>query len=151
MRFANLSGAEVTADTTAVFTFYDLPGEPWVRIHPAGDLNRPYFGAVLASQTKNRKRLMKGKIDAEMLEKNRQVDRKLYPLHVDAGEWGGWEERDESGELSEVAYSAQGFKELIEQLPADLFDELRAFCNEPVNFRSEDEPDLDDIDETAKN
>jgi len=148
MRFSNLSGANVTAESTAIFTFFDLPGEPWVRVRPGGDLNRPYFAAVLASQSKNRKRLMKGKIDADMLEKNRVVDRSLYPKHMDAGEWGGWVD-DETGQ--EVPYSQQGFAELMAQLPADLFDELRAFCNEPVNFRSEDEPDLDDIAETAGN
>lgn len=148
MRFSNLSGADVTVESTAIFTFYDLPGEPWVRVKPGGDLNRPYFAAILASQSKNRKRLMKGKIDAEMLESNRLIDRKLYPKHIDAGEWGGWLD-DETGD--EVAYSASGFKELMEQLPADLFDDLRAFCNEPVNYRSEDEPDLDDIAETAGN
>lgn len=157
MRFSNLSGANVTVESTAIFTFYDLPGEPWVRVRPGGDLNRPYFAAVLASQSKNRKRLMRGKIDAEMLERNRQIDRKLYPKHIDAGEWGGWEEEipneDPAAEVKyqEVEYSQQGFAELCEQLPADLFDELRAFCNEPVNFRSEDEPDLDDIEETAGN
>lgn len=149
MRFSNLSGADVTAESTAIFTFFDLPGEPWVRVRPGGALNRPYFAAILASQSKNRKRLMKGKIDAGMLERNRQIDRKLYPQHIDAGDWGGWV--DEAQGNREVAYSPQGFKELMEQLPADLFDELRAFCNEPVNFRSEDEPDLDDIEETAGN
>ncbi len=148
MKFSNLSGADVTPESTAIFTFYDLPGEPWVRVRPGGDLNRPYFSAILASQSKNRKRLLKGKIDMDMLERNRQVDRKLYPLHIDGKEWGGWID-DEDG--SEVEYSAAGFKELMEQLPADLFDDLRAFCNEPVNFRSDDEPDLDDIEETAGN
>lgn len=147
MRFSNLSGAQVGAESTARFHFYDLPGEPWILVKPGGDLNRPYFAAVLASQSKNRKRLMKGKIDAEMLERNREVDRKLYPRHIDAGEWGGWE--DDEG--NEVPYSPQAFEELMQQLPSDLFDELRAFCNEPVNFRSEDEPDLDDIAETAGN
>ncbi len=156
-RFSNLSGADVTVESTAIYTFYELPGEPWVRVRPGGDLNRPYFSAILASQSKNRKRLMKGKIDADMLEKNREVDRKLYPRHIDAGEWGGWQEALPNAdptalvEYEDIEYSPQGFKELMEQLPADLFDELRAFCNEPVNFRSEDEPDLDDIAETAGN
>lgn len=146
MKFSNLDGAQVDGQSTARFTFFDLPGEPWVLVRPGGDTNRPYFQAVLASQSKNRKRLMKGKIDAEMLEKNREVDRKLYPQYIDAGEWGGWQ--DDAGL---VEYTPSGFAELMQQLPADLFDELRAFCNEPVNFRSEDEPDLDDIEETAGN
>src|SRR5262245_45061210 len=148
MQFGNLAGQEVSPDTTAVYTFYELPGEPWLRVKPAGDLNRAYFGAVLAASAKNRKRLMKGKIDAEMLEQNRQLDRKLYPIHVAGGEWGGWVD-DKTGQ--DVPYSAEGFKELCAQLPADLFDELRAFCNEPSNFRSVDQPEGEAIEESAGN
>jgi hypothetical protein len=148
MKFSNLAGQEVSPDTTAIYTFYELPGEPWLRVRPAGDLNRAYFGAVLAASSKNRKRLMRGKIDAAMLEENRQLDRKLYPQHVDGGAWGGWLD-DETGEA--VPYSKQGFQELCEQLPADLFDELRAFCNQAGNFRSQEQPDAQEIDETAKN
>lgn len=147
-KFANLAGTELTSESTADFTFYDLPGEPWVRVKIGGDLNRGYFGALLATQSKARKRLLKGKIDADMLERNRLLDRKLYPIHLDGGAWGGWID-DETGK--EVAYSPEGFKELCEQLPADLFDELRGFCNEPANFREEDEPDVDDIEETSGN
>ena len=132
--------------STAVYTFYDLPGEPWVRVRPGGDINLPYFQAVLASQTKNRRKIQKGKIDAEMLVKNRDLDRKLYPLHIDAGEWGGWE--DDNGP---VDYSPSGFTELMEQLPGHLFDGLRAFCNEPMEFATEEEPDRIDIEETAGN
>lgn len=148
MKFGNLAGQEVSPDTTAVYTFYELPGEPWLRVRPAGDLNRAYFGAVLAASAKNRKRLMRGKLDAEMLEQNRILDRKLYPQHVDGGEWGGWVD-DTTG--AEVPYSKQGFQELCAQLPADLFDELRAFCNEPSNFRSAEAPDAEEIEETAGN
>jgi hypothetical protein len=148
MRFSNLQGANVTPESTAICTFYDLPGEPWVRVRPAGDLNRAYFAEVLASSTKSRKRLMRGKIDAEMLERNRQLDRKLFPKHVAGGEWGGWID-DETGEP--VAYSADGFRELCEQLPPDIFDELRAFCNEPANFREDEAPDDEDIEATVGN
>lgn len=147
MRFSNLSGTQVTAESTAVFTFFDLPGEPWLRVRPGGDLNRAYFAEVLAASAKNRKRLLKGKIDAEMLEQNRALDRKLYPKYVAGGEWGGWQ--DDAG--AEVPYSPEAFRELMEQLPADLFDELRAFCNEPANFRADEAPDDEDIEATVGN
>lgn len=149
MRFSNLAGAQVTPDSTADFTFYDLPGEPWVRVKPTGDLNRAYFGEVLAANTKSgaRKRLQRGKIDPEMLEQNRQLDRRLLPKHADGGAMGGWE--DDQG--NPVPYSPDAFRELCEQLPADLFDELRAFCNEPANFRAEEAPSDEDIEETLGN
>lgn len=148
MKFSNLVGADVDANSTAIYVFYDLPGEPWVRVKAGGDLNRPYYVALLNSSSKQRRRMMKGKIDAAMLEENRQIDRKLYPLYLDGAEWGGWID-DDGGE--EVPYSSSGFKELIEQLPSDLFDGLRSFCNEPSNYRGEDEPDEDEVEETAGN
>ena len=150
MKFGNLSGAQVSTQSVARFTFYDLPGEPWVMVRPTGDINKAYFAEVLAYSAKsgNRKRLMRGKIDAAMLEQNRQLDRQLIPKHADGGSWGGWLD-DETGE--EVPYSAESFRQLCEQLPADLFDELRGFCNEPANFRAEEAPDQDDIEATVGN
>ena len=150
MEFANLQGATITAQSTAVFTFYDLPGEPWLRVKPGGDINRPYFAEVLASSSKQRRRLMKGKVDAEMLDQNRQLDRKLYPKHIDGGDMGGWDQMLK-GKRVPVNYSPAAFTSICEKLPADLFDELRGFCNEPANFRAEEEPGIDDIEETAKN
>lgn len=148
MNFSNLSGAEVSAQSVADFVFEDLPGAPWVRVRIGGQLNRGYFNAVLARESKGRKRALRGRIDMATLDRNRELDRKLFPKHMDGGAWGGWVD-DSTGE--EVPYSPEGFAELMAQLPADLFDELRAFVNEPVNFRSADEPDLDDIEETAGN
>jgi len=68
-----------------------------------------------------------------MLEENREQDRELYPRFVLTGNWGGWLD-DETG--NEVPYSEEAARELLTQLPIDEFDELRAFCNEPHNFRS---------------
>ena len=147
---SNLDGTQVDGASTAVFTFYDLPGEPWLRVRAGGELNRPYFAALLASQTKNRKRLMKGTINAEMLERNRQIDRKLYPQHMDAGDMGGWRNRVDGVEMP-LEYSPAAWAAVVQALPNDLFDEVRSFCNEPSNFRSENEPDQDEIEETAGN
>ena len=148
MKFSNLSGARVTSASTSIFVFYDLPGEPWVEVHPTGELNRPYFSALLASNSKSRRRLMKGKLDADMLVQNRNLDRKLFPKHIGAGSWGGWIS-DETGQ--EVDYSEAEFKDLCEQLPDDQFDELRAHCGDLTNFREEDEPTEEDIEETSGN
>ena len=148
MKFSNLSETKVTAQSTAILTFYDMPGEPWLRLRPIGEVNRPYFAAMLAKNSKNRNRLKAGKMNAETLSFNRKIDRGLIPKHADGAEWGGW--LDESG--AEVEYSAEGFAELCAQLEPDQFDEIRVFCGELSNFRDiEDMPDADDISDTAKN
>lgn len=146
--FKNLDGAHVNEQSSEVFTFYDLPGEPWIRVKPGGDLNKPYYRALLNKQSKSsRRQALRGKIDADMLDRNRKLDRVLFAQHIAGGEWGGWIDENEQ----EVPYSQQAVKELFEQLPSYLFDSLRAFCNQPENFQSEDEPIEEDIEETAGN
>ena len=147
MQFSNLSGAHITKDTTARFTFDSLPGSPWVQVKMGGELNKPYFSEVWNANAKNRKKLARGKLDPEMLRRNRELDRKLFPKYIDGGEWGGWEDTDGLN----VPYTPDGFRELIEQLPDDLFDELRAFCGEPENFRSVEVPDEEDFEDTLGN
>lgn len=151
MDFSNLSGAKVTSQSSARFTFYDLPGEPWVDVHPAGDVNRPYFAAVLAKQSKHRRRLAAGKMNVDMLDDNRSQDRELYPRHVDAGAIGGWRAMNSEGQEEEIGYSPEAFRSICEKLPNDLFDELRAFCNDTANFRSQDDPTDDDVVRTGEN
>ena len=142
MKFRNFSDSEeITRQSTTRYEFFSLEYEledgstmvPWMEVHPVGEINRPYINAVLAQQARNRRRLTKGKIDARMLEENREQDRELYPKFVMTGNWGGWLD-DETGE--EVPYSEEAARELLTQLPIDEFDELRAFCNELHNFRS---------------
>lgn len=151
MKFRNLNDLEeVTRQSTSRYEFFALEYDretdeldedgqpvresvvPWIEVRPVGELNRPYINAVLASQSKARRRISKGKIDVRMLEDNREQDRDLYPRHVFTGRWGGWLD-DATGE--EVPYSAEAARELLEQLPIDEFDELRAYCNELGNFR----------------
>lgn len=148
MQFGNLSGSQVNAQSSATYTFYELPGEPWVRVRPLGEANPRYWSAVLASQSKVRTRLMKGKISAEMLAQYRKTDREFIPKYADGGEWGGWID-DATGE--EVPYSPEAFAELCQQLPNDLFDELRSFMGDLNNFRLEQGPDQHEIDETVGN
>ena len=96
MKFRNLAGSEeVTRQSTARYEFFSLEFEledgstmvPWIEVRPVGEVNRPYINAVLAQQAKNRRRLTKGKIDARMLEENRDQDRELYPKFVLTGNW----------------------------------------------------------------
>ena len=149
--FKNLKGAHVTESNTEIYIFSDLPGAPWLKVHPGGELNKPYYQEMVEKSTQGRKarrQLLQGKVDSKALERNRNIDRKLYPRYIAAGEWGGWLD-DETG--AEVPYSVAAVTELFEQLPSYLFDGLRAYCNEPENFLEDEMPDEEDVEETVGN
>lgn len=140
MNFKNLKGAEITAQSTARFTFYNLAGEPWLLVRPAGETNRPYFNAVLKRQSA-RRGVVARVITAEQLERNRNEDRELYAEFVWAGEAGGWLDDTTN---APVTMTRETVRELLQQLPADQFDELRVYCNQVQNFR----PDMPSAEET---
>jgi hypothetical protein len=131
-QFQNLKGAVVSPTAVARFTFHDIEGEPWVEVRSAGEINKPYFNAVLKRTAKNR-RMQRGQIDTDTLERNRNEDRELYPQHILTGKWGGW--KDENG--TDIPFSLEGARELMQQLPSYQFDGLRSYCNEPTNFRED--------------
>lgn len=130
--FKNLEGSKVDPNAAVRFTFYSIAGEPWIMVRPAGDMNKPYYNAVLKRSAKNRQRMLRGNLDEAAIARNRNEDKELYPIHVFSGTWGGW--LNESG--VEVPYSPDNAKALLGELPDDQFDELRAFCNEHSNFRA---------------
>jgi hypothetical protein len=151
MKFRNLSDVqEVTRQSTATYEFHSLAFEhptgqldesgqpimetltPWIEVRPVGEINKPYINAVLASQSKNRRRITKGRIDAAMLAENRAQDCILYPEHVFTGNWGHWID-DATGEPA--PYSKEAASSLLRQLPIEEVDELRAFCNDTASFR----------------
>ena len=151
MKFRNLSNIqEVTRQSVAKYEFHALSFEretdevdengqrivetltPWIEVRPVGEINKPYINAVLASQSKNRRRITKGKIDAAMLAENRAQDCQLYPEHVFTGNWGHWID-DTTGQP--VPYSKEAATDLLRQLPIEEVDELRAFCNDTASFR----------------
>jgi hypothetical protein len=83
-----------------------------------------------------------GILSPKMLEEIRDRDRALFPKHVITG----WENvRDVDG--ADVTFSLAACKEFIEALPPDMFDEVREFAGDLVNFRA----DVVDPEEVAKN
>lgn len=147
MQFRNVKGAEVSAQSTSIFVFDDLTGCPWVEVKPGGEHNKPYYNAILKRGGALRRQLSSGSVDAAVVERVRQNDRELYPMHILTGKWGGWK-NDETGE--EIPYSSEAAKELMAQLPIEQFDRLRTYCNESVHFRA-DAVRPEDIEATSKN
>lgn len=131
--FSNLAALTVRADREIDFVFALIEGEPRLKVRPATEANRPYFNAVLRSSGKGLlKRMRGGRLNAEALAESRAQDRKLFAEFVVRG----WENVVD-GDGVAVPFSRENVEGFLEALPADLFDELRAFCSNPDNFRGE--------------
>lgn len=131
MDFGNLKSMEVKGSSTAPFTFYQIEGEPVLHVSPATEANKPYFNELLKRNTNRRVQaaLRSGKFTTSMIEENRKNDRKLFPQLVIRG----WEKvKDSTGE--EAEFNLENVTAFIQALPDWLFDELRNFAGEPLNF-----------------
>lgn len=112
---------------------YELPelGENAVlKLCSANEGNKGYMNGLLrlTGQTKGQRR-KKIKVDADSLKEMQKIDRELYPEHVIVG-WSGVLD----SKKKEVTFSASEVAQLLEQLPDYMFDEIRAFANDPENF-----------------
>lgn len=108
-------------------------------VEQAGEVNKGYFNALLRRNRTAGRRLKKGGMDAETIEKNRGEDRDLYPKYIIKALRGVL---DKDGKVAED--TAENRKKFIEALPNWLFDELRVFASDPINFLPEgQEPALE--------
>lgn len=149
MQFGNLKGADIAPQSKSKFVFYGLLGEPWLMAKPAHEINKPYFNSLLKRNASRARRGMLNKtLDVAMIERNRAEDRELFAKHiVNEGPWGGWVDNDG---VTEVPFSQEKVEKLMQELPAEQFDELRGYCLDLNNFR----PDVvsgEDAEESGKN
>lgn len=135
--FSHLS-QEVTK-ASAVYTFYELKGEPWVRVVPATEDNKAYFNALMSRQLRNRQR--RRHLRADDLKQNRNEDAVLYAKHV-VIEWGNLV--DAEGEP--VTLTEEHCKQFLKAIPKTSFDGLRDFAADETSFY-----ELPDTEEVSKN
>ena len=129
------------------YPLYQIGGEPVLLIRPAGEKNKPYHNALLKRNAKLAARFRAGtKVNREMMKENREHDRALYGKFIIAG-WEGIV--DDSG--VEVAFSPEVCSQFLRSLPDWIFDDIRQFAGSAANFLADDEPDTDEIEETAGN
>jgi len=121
---------------------------PKLIMRNAGQANAGYFNAVARANAKTgqMRRIAQGRIDAEMVERNRQQDVQLFPRHVIEG-WEGI--YDSNGNA--VEFNADNCTAFLAALPPWIMDEIRNFAAVPANFLGEDELAAEDVEETAKN
>jgi hypothetical protein len=137
--FSHLVSAEVATSATAVYVMDQLDPAPRLIVGPALESNRTYFNAVLSRQRANQASRARRKVTPAMVKADRDDDRKLYPHHIVRGWERGVTARvvDEGTgkvHLVDVPFSAEAAVGFIEALPDWVFDDLRAFCQNPFNF-----------------
>ena len=147
--FSHLDKLKVTPDRTAEYTLYQIEagadGHPVLILAPATDANKPFQNAALKkSTTKNFRRMRGGSLTPEMLEEDREDDRKLYPRHVVKG----WRNvTDAKGK--DVSFTSDNVLAFLRALPNWVFDDVRMFAGNPSNFLQDD--DAIDTEGLAKN
>ena len=138
--FGNIKKLDV-ADKTADFILEDIDGEPSLKLKAATGSNKPLLNAMLKQVGKNKRKYKKKNVTAAMAEENREDDKQLYIDHVIVG-WDGIV--DAKGK--DVIFSTESCKELLNAIPAWIFDKIREFAADDSNF-----VEVIDIEETAKN
>lgn len=127
---------------TAWMEMPELGDEAKLLLRPATQENKSYWNAMLRKSSRGLRRMARGRIRADDLNRNRKEDRELFPEYVMA-DW--WKVPDENGNY--VDFSKENAKELCEQLPDHLFDRVRNFAASAEEFYAEeDEPPMDSED-----
>lgn len=125
--FSNLKQAEVDGEKDRPYRLAVLEGAPTIWFRPALNQNRDFLNETL--------RLSKEKaggagrsMTASTIEEAREEDRYVLS-HACATRW---DVRDAKG--AEVEFSAENCLEYFRQLPDWLFDGLRGWASNPVNW-----------------
>lgn len=133
MKFKHLEQVHLGPQAAARFEFPEIAGCPWLEVRPAGESNRGYTAAVLKQPDKQR--MLRGRMTLEEIKREREQAIPLYAEHILTGNGGEWVD-GESDQPVPMPLSVESRTALLRQLPADLFDRLRIFCNELGNFRN---------------
>lgn len=130
-RFANIRALAI-AGKTAEYTLFELDEDPKpvLILRPASSENPQYFNELLREYggRQGAQRMRQG-ATPEMLEKQRDTNRRLFPIHVVVG----WRDlKDQDG--NEVAFSQGAAAELFQALPGYILDAIRQFAEDPNSF-----------------
>ena len=132
MKFKHLAEAHVASSAVARFEFPDIDGYPWLEVRPAGESNRPFTNASLKQP--DRQRLLRSRMTADEIARARARSGLLYAAPILPGLGGGWLDAESGAEVA-MPLAVEDRIALLRQLPSDLYDRLRVFCNDLTNFR----------------
>lgn len=132
--FSNLGQYAVEDSALADYTVSGVVlregAEPVILVgRHAGETNKPYFNALLKTAAQNAERLVAGTVDTEVLRRNREQDRKLYPAYVITS----WAYVYDAGG-NEVPFTEEACVDLFSKLPDHIIDKARNFFASATNF-----------------
>lgn len=132
--FSHLKNLQIQDGHTVEYTFWEIAGEPFLNVRPAGEANKNFFNALLKKNKQSARRSRKAKsVTTETLADARREDIDLFVQYIISG-WGRVENMD--GEL--VPFSRESCAEFLNAIPGDMFDSLRIFCLNMDNFREDE-------------
>lgn len=149
--FSNLSRYSVTGASTRDYDIGVALGKRdgkyvtvVLKVRPANSMNPGYLNEVLRRARKEEEKTARRRRGApvqqmspdELMAKAKEAredDRELYAQHV-VHAW----ENVFGDDGSEPEFSPAECEKLLKVLPDDIFDDLRAFCQDPNNFRASD-------------
>lgn len=112
---------------TRVFQLDMLDGSPELYLLPAGEVNKPYFRALIKRVSKSVGR--SGLLTATRVHEDRNYDRELFAAYIVQG-WSGV--KDSLGHS--VSFNKDHCLEFLKALPDYIFDDLRNFAKDVQNF-----------------
>lgn len=109
------------------YVLWFMEGNPTLHVLPAGEVNRPYFQALLKLVSQSPTKLTA--LTTARISEERNQDRQLFAKHVIQG-WEGV--RDTEGNL--VPFSYDNCLEFLRALPDNYFDEIRNYAKDLTRF-----------------
>jgi hypothetical protein len=140
MNFNRLKKLHVSPERTSLFTFWAIEGAPALRVRPANQSNPDYIAALLKEARGQIRQAASAGNSAEVLRLNREVDRKLYPLHVVVG----WPTAPLQDDGKPAEWSQQSCADFLKAIPDDMMDDLRNHCASSSNFRGPEPEEVKD-------
>lgn len=131
--FKHLEQLKITKEATAELTLYSIMmpnGEHPVLVGcHAGEINKPYFNALLKQNIQRVKQRSNKEVTVEMITENRAEDIELFPKHVLTDWRNVYDEKSKP-----VEFNQDNCKEFLEAVPTHILDEIRGFFADANNF-----------------
>lgn len=141
--FNYLEKLDISTTKTSEYVIHQIEGLPTLFLTPATEVNKPFFNALLKRARKTSKSVQAGAITSGMISNNRDEDRVLYAQHI-IKDWKGV--IDDAG--NEVPFTPEIALKFLEKLPGYIFDGIRDYASNPLNFIEQDGLD---VEQAAKN
>lgn len=131
-KFEHLKKLSPSADKEVPYPLVQIEGEPVLIMVQATEANKKYYNALLKKNSMSIRRLRSQRFNAGMLAENRNTDRDLFPKFIIKN----WEKVVDADGV-DVPFTVEDARDFILALPDHIFDDVRNFASDPVNFVDE--------------